>query len=65
VIEVQSKADNLRDTANTLRRFADGMNPGDTQTEIMRLAERFVRLAEHTERRSLGNERESPPPLSA
>ncbi len=63
MIEVQSKADNLRDTANTLRRVADGMNPGDTQTEIIELAERFERLAEHTASRSLANERELPPSL--
>ncbi len=50
--DVQSKVDNLRDTANTLRRVAARMTPGSAQTEIMELAERFERLAEHAERRS-------------
>ena len=52
VIETLSKADNYRETASTLRGFAEGMNPGDPQTEIIELAERFERLAEHVEGRS-------------
>jgi len=52
VVETPSKADNYRETASTLRGFAEGMNPGDPQTEIIELAERFERLAEHVERRS-------------
>ena len=52
MVETPSKADNYRETASTLRGFAEGMNPGDPQTEIIELAERFERLAEHVERRS-------------
>jgi hypothetical protein len=50
VVETPSKADNYRETASTLRGFAEAMNPGDPQTEIIELAERFERLAEHVER---------------
>ncbi len=49
MIETASKADNLRDTASTLRRVAAGMNPGDAQRKIIELAERFERLAKHAE----------------
>jgi hypothetical protein len=50
VAETPSKADNYRETASTLRRVAEGMNPGDAQTEIIELAEGFERLAEHAEK---------------
>ncbi len=52
MVETPSKADNYRQTASTLRGFAERMNPGDPQIEIIELAERFERLAQHTERLS-------------
>ena len=50
--ETQSRADEYRETATKLRQIARAMDPGDAYTEIMELAGRFERFAEHTESRS-------------
>ncbi len=52
MIETQSKADEYRETAAKLRQIARVMDPGDAYTEIVELAGRFERFAEHAERRS-------------
>ena len=52
MIEVQSKADEYRETAAKLHRIAATMTSGDAQTEIVEIAGRFERLAEHAERNS-------------
>jgi hypothetical protein len=52
VIESRSKADEYRETAAKLTQIAAAMEPGDAQTEIVELAERFERLAEHSERKT-------------
>ena len=52
MIETQSKADEYRETAAKLRQIARAMDPGDAHTEVVELAGRFERFAEHTEKRS-------------
>jgi hypothetical protein len=52
VIETHSKAGEFRQTAARLREIATGMEAGDARTEIVELAERFERLAEHSERKA-------------
>ena len=52
MFETQSKADEYRETAAKLRQIARAMDPGDAYTEIVELAGRFERFAEHTESRS-------------
>jgi hypothetical protein len=51
VSEGQSKAKEYRETAAKLHQIAAGMTHGDAHTEIVELAERFGRLAEHAERK--------------
>jgi len=58
VIDRQSQAEEYCETAAKLRRIAVGMNPGDAQTEIVELCERFERLAELTKRESRTDSRD-------
>ena len=51
MIETHSKANEFRQTAVKLREIATRMESGDARTEIVELAERFERLAEHSERK--------------
>jgi hypothetical protein len=49
-METRCKADQYRDTANKIREMARRARSEEIRNELMTLAERFERLASHTEK---------------
>jgi hypothetical protein len=47
---MKSRADQCRDTANEIREMAQRAQSDEIRAELMTLAERFERLAAHTEK---------------